>query len=108
MKLKGKIAVITGATSGIGKASAKEFSQEGASVVIAGRREKEGKNLQLALQERGGKACFVRTDVTNPKNVEHLFAATISKFGQVDILFNNAGSNCYCKECTGKACFNVS
>jgi NAD(P)-dependent dehydrogenase (short-subunit alcohol dehydrogenase family) len=93
MKLKGKIAVITGGTSGIGKASAKVFSQEGASVVIAGRREREGKNLELALQKRGGRACYVRTDVTNPKDVEHLFSATMSKFGQVDILFNNAGIN---------------
>lgn len=93
MKLKGKIAIITGSTSGIGAASAEVFSEEGASVIIAGRRETEGKALQAALNNRGGSALYVRTDVTKPKDVERLFTVAISNFGKVDILFNNAGIN---------------
>jgi NAD(P)-dependent dehydrogenase (short-subunit alcohol dehydrogenase family) len=93
MKLRGKIVVITGATSGIGAASAEVFSQEGAAVVIAGRREKEGRNIQSVVQKKGGKAHYVHADITNTNDVEHLFTTAISKFGKVDILFNNAGIN---------------
>ena len=87
-RLDGKVAIITGATSGIGLRTAEIFVTEGAKVVIAGRRMSEGN----ALAEKLGKTCsFLRTDVTDEADMKALVAYTIDLFGRVDCLFNNAG-----------------
>jgi NAD(P)-dependent dehydrogenase (short-subunit alcohol dehydrogenase family) len=86
--LEGKVAIITGATSGIGEQAATLFVAEGAKVVIAGRREPEGK----AVAERlGENASFIKTDVLDEVQVEEMVAHAITQFGRLDCLFNNAG-----------------
>jgi NAD(P)-dependent dehydrogenase (short-subunit alcohol dehydrogenase family) len=87
-RLDGKVAVITGATSGIGLRSAEIFVTEGAKVVIAGRRAPEGE----ALAKKLGPACiFRRTDVTIEEDVRALIGEAVDRFGRIDCLFNNAG-----------------
>src|SRR5580700_7665214 len=87
-RLDGKVAVITGATSGIGLRTAEMFVAEGAKVVIAGRRASEGEQLAKRL----GPAClFRRTDVTIEDDIQALIARAVDKFGRIDCLFNNAG-----------------
>ena len=87
-RLDGKIAIITGATSGIGKRTAELFVAEGAKVVIAGRRVAEGESVAQSL---GGNAAFLRTDVTQEEDIEALIAFALARHGRLDILFNNAG-----------------
>jgi NAD(P)-dependent dehydrogenase (short-subunit alcohol dehydrogenase family) len=84
--LDGKTAIVTGGTSGIGEAIAKAFVSEGAKVVIAGRREEEGR----ALEKRIG-VSFVRTDVANEADVKGMIDRTLELFGRLDCLVNNAG-----------------
>lgn len=84
-----KIAVVTGAGSGIGKAVALAFGREGYGVVLAGRR---ADALNAVAAEIGGNGLAVPTDVTDPISVAALFAAAKAKFGRVDVLFNNAGT----------------
>ncbi len=86
--LDGKVAVITGGTSGIGARTARAFADEGASVVIAGRRELEGKELAGTL---GPRARFIRANVAVESDVERLIGAAVQEFGRLDILVNNAG-----------------
>ena len=87
-RLDGKVAVITGATSGIGLRTAEIFIAEGAKIVIAGRRAQESE----ALAKRLGPAClFRRTDVTIEDEVHALIGEAVAKFGRIDCLFNNAG-----------------
>jgi NAD(P)-dependent dehydrogenase (short-subunit alcohol dehydrogenase family) len=87
--LKGKVAVISGGTSGIGARAAELFVAEGASVVIGGRRELEGKELAIRL---GARARFVHADVTVESDVKGLIDRTVEEFGRLDILVNNAGT----------------
>ena len=87
--LDGKVAIITGGTSGIGARTAELFVAEGAKVVIAGRRQAEGESLAKAL---GPAAIFVRTDVTKESDIKALIEQTLAKFGRLDCLFNNAGN----------------
>ena len=87
-RLKDKICIITGATSGIGKRSAEVFAAEGAQVVIAGRRQAEGEAVAKAI---GAQCHFVRTDVTSEAQIKALIDFTMNRFGRVDCLFNNAG-----------------
>ena len=88
-RLDGKVAIVTGGTSGMGEATVERYVAEGARVMIAGRREDAGN----AITERlGADAAFTRTDVTREAEVERLVAATVERWGRVDILFNNAGS----------------
>src|SRR5262249_44912237 len=84
-----KVAIVTGATSGIGRATAIAFSREGAKVVAAGQREDEGNELVSAIRQNGGEAIFVKTDVSSESDVEALIAKTLSTYGQLDIAFNN-------------------
>jgi NAD(P)-dependent dehydrogenase (short-subunit alcohol dehydrogenase family) len=86
--VNGKVAVISGGTSGIGARTAELFVAEGASVVIGGRRELEGKELAGRL---GSRARFVQVDVTVESDVERLISQTVEEFGRLDILVNNAG-----------------
>jgi NAD(P)-dependent dehydrogenase (short-subunit alcohol dehydrogenase family) len=87
-RLEGKVCIITGATSGIGRRTAEVFVAEGARVVIAGRREAEGEAVAAAL---GGACDFLRTDVTDEAQVRALVEFAVAKHGRVDCLFNNAG-----------------
>ncbi len=87
-RLEGKVALITGGTSGIGAATAELFVTEGARVVIAGRSEEKGGALAEKL---GANAHYVRADVSNEEDIADAVAATVSQFGALHILFNNAG-----------------
>lgn len=91
ISLDGKVAVVTGGTSGIGRDTAVLFARSGAKVVVAGRREKEGQETVAAIQAEGGDAFFIRTDVSKAADVEKLIQVTIAQYGQVDVAFNNAG-----------------
>src|SRR5277367_730938 len=88
-RLDGKTAVITGATSGIGEATARRFVAEGARVVIAGRSEERGRALEKELAER---AFFHRADVMHEAEIAAVIDAAIGRFGKLDCLFNNAGA----------------
>ena len=88
---KGKVALVTGGTSGIGKATAIEFARAGAKVVLTGRREKEGAQVVAEIKKLGAEAAFVRADVAKNADVKRMVDFTIDKFGRLDIAFNNAG-----------------
>jgi NAD(P)-dependent dehydrogenase (short-subunit alcohol dehydrogenase family) len=87
-RLQGKVAVITGATSGIGEATARRFAAEGASVVIAGRSVERGEAL---AREMGERVHFQAADVTREADIAALVATAVSRFGRIDCMFNNAG-----------------
>jgi NAD(P)-dependent dehydrogenase (short-subunit alcohol dehydrogenase family) len=87
-KLEGKVAVITGGNSGIGLATAKEFKEQGARVIITGR---DQKTLDEAKREIGGDVLAVRSDASSLADIDKLFAAVKDKFGKIDVLFVNAG-----------------
>jgi NAD(P)-dependent dehydrogenase (short-subunit alcohol dehydrogenase family) len=89
-RLAGKVAVITGAGAGIGRATAELFGEEGASVVIAERDEATGRDAAEAIQKAGGQALFVRTDVSDEPTVERMAAEAVAAFGTIHILVNNA------------------
>lgn len=90
--LSNKIVLITGGTSGIGRAAALAFAREGARVVVSGRRESEGAAVVSEIKTLGGDALFVRTDVTRESELAELVARTVTIFGRLDIAFNNAGT----------------
>jgi len=90
-RLEGKVAVITGATSGIGEAIAYRFGKEGAKVVLCGRRETIGQQNAQKIINAGGEAIFVKTDVTKKEEVGHMVKTAMTKYGRIDILVNNAG-----------------
>jgi NAD(P)-dependent dehydrogenase (short-subunit alcohol dehydrogenase family) len=87
----GKVALVTGGTSGIGKATAIAFARGGAKVVLSGRREKEGAQVVAEIKKLGGEAAFVRGDVAKDADVKKMVDFTVEKFGKLDIAFNNAG-----------------
>jgi NAD(P)-dependent dehydrogenase (short-subunit alcohol dehydrogenase family) len=87
----GKVALVTGGTSGIGKTTAIEFARAGAKVVLTGRREKEGAQVVAEIKKLGGDAGFVRADVARDADVKGMVDFTVDKFGRLDIAFNNAG-----------------
>jgi NAD(P)-dependent dehydrogenase (short-subunit alcohol dehydrogenase family) len=90
-KLSGKTAIITGATSGIGQATAILFAAEGADVVFSGRRVELGKGLEEQLQRSGARALFVETDHCDARQCAGMVESAVQAFGHIDILFNNAG-----------------
>lgn len=90
-KLSGKVALITGATSGIGQAAAILFAAEGASVVFSGRRAQLGQALETRLRQSGARALFVPTDHTVPADSARLVDSALQAFGAIHVLFNNAG-----------------
>ena len=87
----GKVALVTGATSGIGKATAIAFARAGAKVVVSGRREKEGTEVVRQIEKLGGDAAFVRAEIAKDADVKAMVDFTLEKFGRLDIAFNNAG-----------------
>ena len=91
MELNGKVAIVTGGGSGIGRATAIAFGKAGASVVIANRNVEKGEEVAQFIRSNGGKAIFVKTDVTQSEDVEALVNLTVKEFGRLDIAFNNAG-----------------
>jgi NAD(P)-dependent dehydrogenase (short-subunit alcohol dehydrogenase family) len=90
MRLKEKVAIVTGAGRGIGQTIARRFMEEGASVVIAEQDAESGRRVQTELQSAGGNAIFVKTDVSSRPDVELLVDETVRRFGRIDILVNNA------------------
>ena len=90
-RLKDKVAVVTGSTSGIGIGIARLFASEGAKVVICGRREEKGQAVVESITKEGGEAFYHFMDITVPESVERLFADTAEKYGKIDVLVNNAG-----------------
>ena len=91
MRLQDKVALITGGTSGIGEATAVLFAKEGAKVAITGRNEKRGHAVIEQILNGGGQAIFLRTDVRKAAECRRAVDETVSSFGRLDILFNNAG-----------------
>jgi len=89
--LAGKVALVTGGSSGIGRATAIKFGERGARVVVAARREKEGKETVEMARKAGGEAMFIQTDVRIASQVENMVNQTVKKYGRLDIAFNNAG-----------------
>jgi NAD(P)-dependent dehydrogenase (short-subunit alcohol dehydrogenase family) len=87
-RLQDKVCIVTGATSGIGRRTAEVFAAEGAHLVIAGRREAQGREVAAAI---GARCAFVRTDVTDEAQMQALIAFAMQRHGRIDCLFNNAG-----------------
>ncbi len=86
-----KVAIVTGATSGIGRDTALAFARDGAKVVVAGRREAEGAEVVAAIKSAGGEALFVKTDVSVEADAKNLVEKTLAAYGRLDFAFNNAG-----------------
>jgi NAD(P)-dependent dehydrogenase (short-subunit alcohol dehydrogenase family) len=95
MRLQGKIALVTGATSGIGQAIVEAFAREGARVVVSGRNSQRGKAVVETIQAAGGTATFVRADLSTKAEAERLAREASDVFGSIDILVNNAGTGAF-------------
>ncbi len=91
-RLKDKVAVVTGSTSGIGIGIARLFASEGAKVVICGRRQEKGQAVVDRILKDGGEACYHFMDITATDSIEKLFADTAQKYGKIDVLVNNAAN----------------
>ena len=91
MRLADKVALITGGTSGIGRATAILFAREGAAVAVSGRSEERGREVVAEIQRAGGRAIFVRADVRRAEDCRRSVEETVAAFGRLDVLFNNAG-----------------
>lgn len=91
MKLENKVAIITGSTRGIGRATAKLFAAEGAKVVVVGTNAELGESCVAEIKADGGKAIFCKTDVTSEESLSALVKAALDTYGRIDILVNNAG-----------------
>lgn len=90
-KLSDQTAIITGGTSGIGKATAILFAQEGAKVVITGRRQNRGEEVVSVIETDGGVCQFIQSDHTDPEACSRVVEGTLADYGRINILFNNAG-----------------
>jgi NAD(P)-dependent dehydrogenase (short-subunit alcohol dehydrogenase family) len=91
MRLKDKVAIVTGSSKGIGEGIAKVFSKEGAKVVITCRHDEEGQKMVDSIKALKGDAIFVKTDVTKSQDIQNMIDVCIKTFGKLDILVNNAG-----------------
>ena len=91
INLKGKVVLITGASSGFGEDAARLFAAEGAAVVLAARRIERMQAQVERIHQAGGEAMATPVDVTNKADIQNMVKSVIENFGQVDILFNNAG-----------------
>lgn len=92
MNFSGKVAIVTGGTSGIGRATAIAYAQQGAKVVVSGRRAIKGEETVKIIKAAGGEAFFIPTDVTQESDVKAMVDKTVEVFGRLDIAFNNAGT----------------
>ena len=92
MRLEAKVAITTGSGSGIGRATAELFAQEGAKVIVAEYDAEAGQTTVEAIQDAGGEALFVQVDVSKADQVQQMVQTTLDTFGRIDILFNNAGT----------------
>lgn len=90
-RFEGRVALITGGASGIGKATAERISAEGGTVVIADLQDEAGREVAAGLESKGGRAAFVHLDVTDEQQWADAVAETLSKYGRLDVLVNNAG-----------------
>ncbi len=93
MKLRDKVAIVTGSTKGIGAACAREFAAEGARVVGAGRTVELGEQVVEGIRREGGEAIFVRCDISKKAQINDLVAKAVEHYGTIDIVVNNAGVN---------------
>jgi meso-butanediol dehydrogenase/(S,S)-butanediol dehydrogenase/diacetyl reductase len=91
MRLRGKVAIVTGGGSGIGRATAELFAREGARVVVADYKAEAGREVVAAIRKAGGDAIFVAVDVSDSERVQHMVQKAIETYRGIDILFNNAG-----------------
>ncbi len=91
MRLENKVAIITGAGSGIGQGIAFAFVKEGVKVVVADWSEKGGKETVEQIHKKGGEAVFIKTDVSKAKDINEMVKICLDKFKRIDILVNNAG-----------------
>ncbi len=91
MRLEGKVAVVTGAASGMGKATAEVFAKQGAKVIVADINLADAEKVAASITESGGKATAVKVDVANAEDVAAMIALAVSEYGTLDILVNNAG-----------------
>lgn len=92
MNFQGKVALVTGGSSGMGRAAAISFAKAGASVVVAARRVQQGSETVQLIQEMGGEATFISTDVSRSDEIAALIDKTIDIYGRLDCAFNNAGT----------------
>jgi NAD(P)-dependent dehydrogenase (short-subunit alcohol dehydrogenase family) len=90
--LQNKVVLITGGTSGIGRAAAHAFARAGARVVVAGRRAEPGTEVEAELRKNGAEAKFIQADVSLARDVDRLIASTVAEFGRLDAAFNNAAT----------------
>jgi NAD(P)-dependent dehydrogenase (short-subunit alcohol dehydrogenase family) len=90
-RFAGKVALITGATYGIGQTTAEAFAREGAKVAFCGRTEQLGRTVEAGIRNAGGEASYIRADVREPAQVERFVGETVRRYGRLDIAFNNAG-----------------
>jgi len=90
-RFESKVVLVTGSTTGIGRAAALAFAKEGAKVIVSGRREESGIGVVKEIQASGGTARFVRADVANEADIRNLIEETVKTYGRLDVLFNNAG-----------------
>ncbi|MCL7745742.1 3-oxoacyl-[acyl-carrier-protein] reductase [Halalkalibacter alkaliphilus] len=91
MRLKGKVAIITGASRGIGEATAKKFAIEGAKLALVDVNKTEVERTSTMIQELGGESIALEGDVTDRQNVENIMEETVAQYGRIDIVVNNAG-----------------
>jgi NAD(P)-dependent dehydrogenase (short-subunit alcohol dehydrogenase family) len=87
-----KVVLITGALTGIGRATALAFAKEGAQIVVSGRRDEQGEELVAELRKAGAEADFVRSDVRHEEDVRNMVDKTVARFGRLDVAVNNAGT----------------
>ena len=93
MKLKDKVAFVTGGSSGIGRGICHAFAKEGASIVFIGLNEEKGKRTEKELVDLGSEALYIQADLSDTKGLPHLIDRTVEKFGRLDVLVNNAHSS---------------
>ena len=90
-RLDGQVAIVTGASAGIGEAAVRMLAREGASVVLAARRKARLDQLEKEIKASGGNALAIEADVTSPEDRQRIVRETMTSFGRIDALFNNAG-----------------
>ena len=99
MRLKGKVAIVTGAGSGIGRASAVLFAEEGASVVASDINEEPGEETAAAIRREGGEAFFAKADVSDARHVQDMVRSCMDRYAALDVLFNCAAVSLVAKDC---------